>query len=784
MRLSYLSSALLTWAGCSGTAAAFLSYGHISILPAFLYGAAAALLVLGLGRLSSRQRILALGLLALAGLLLAWHWRTGLSYSADALSYTFLDTFSDPYHLDLDKPFLADPALGGGDALTALLLALVWCFAAGAWHAVTRLVCAVLSLLVMLLGLYFAVEPPLYAVLLSTAYWASIPVLALRRRVPAAEGLSLLSVLFMGMLLLIAMPPSRYKEPDLLSSLSDTIIAWTDGSWFHGGSAFSAVMTGTEGRGRLGASDGLRYTGRQMIRISSIPEAHRLYIRSWIGSRYEDNQWKDLPDARYADVQSLFDHNQGAWYNQSAWLMEIAAQNPSIADALNGYLKDPPALASRRHFFSVPMVYEYTDQLFLPYDISFAADRLFRYDRAPETKDGKAYEAYQWAFPLSAAYALVREGQSGDPYWRAYQHMEADYRHFAYDAYTDVPDQVRAALSSQLAIPQVTTDEQKRQWIRTVQKYLSDYYTYTIRPGRTPENADFISYFLQEQKEGYCTYFASAGVMFLRAAGIPARYVTGVTVGPEEWAGGSRTPEGYVQMDVNDRHAHAWAEIYVDGIGWRPVEFTPGYTGSEDPIPTPPENRGKSDSPEPPQQPEKPKDTPQQPNAPQHNDQSQPDQSQQTPPKMPQQPQTVPAPAPGGTSLTGFLGLLLLLAAVLAGAFWYIRRRLQTIPHLLSRAETDQDVERIFAYLLRLTAWAGHDAPKDSYRLWALQCEKDPRFIGLSSFLALALKARFSGAPLSPAEREEALQLAAAMRVRCLTPLTGRAKWSFLLRSL
>ncbi len=779
MNWSILSLSLLTFAGCAGAGTAFLSYGGLSLLPALLYGLLSALAVCALSRVSGRHRLLFFLFSGAAGLLLLWHWREGLLHSGAVLSTSFLDTFAAPYHLDLDKPFLMDPAIGGGDAETAALLLLAWCFAAGAWHPLARLLCGALSLFLTLCGLYFAVEPPLFTVLLSAAYWASIPVMAMKKRNGTAEGAALLSVLVMGTLLMAVVPPSRYKEPDLFSRVSDTIAAWTDGSWFHGGSAFSTVMTGTEGKGRLGETEGLRYTGRQIIRITSPAAEHRLYIRSWVGSLYEDSQWKLLPESRYQTVSRLFENNQGAWYNQPAWLMEIANQDPAIASAMNGYLKNPPDFPSRRQFFSVPLVYEYTDQLFLPYDISFAAAGLFHYDQAPVSRDGSAYEAYRWSLPLSAAYALTREGRFDDPYWRAYVNMERDYRTFAYDAYTEVPDSLRPVLTAALPIPKASTNEEKRHWIRTVQKYFSDYYTYTIRPGRTPEGEDFISYFLQTQKEGYCTAFASAGVMFLRAAGIPARYVTGVTVGADELSQADRTAEGYFTMDVNDRHAHAWAEMYVDGIGWRPVEFTPGYEGGEDPIPTPPENRPDSSSPDenqqnpepdPPQQDQQPGETPQ----------------RQNPPQPPAAQRPAPQPVLAGHSgnLSGILYALLALAALAGAAAWAIRRRMGKAERILRSAASPAERSRIFAYLLRLTAWAGHGAPSRSYAAWADLCGKDSRFAGISRVTALLMKARFSGTPFTEEEQQETLRLIGDMRRRCLSPLKGWEKWKFLLRSL
>jgi protein-glutamine gamma-glutamyltransferase len=71
---------------------------------------------------------------------------------------------------------------------------------------------------------------------------------------------------------------------------------------------------------------------------------------------------------------------------------------------------------------------------------------------------------------------------------------------------------------------------------------------------------DSVDEFLFEQKAGYCEHFSSAFVVLMRAAGIPARVVTG-------YVGGYRNPLGnYWQVRRSD--AHAWAEIWLPDRGW------------------------------------------------------------------------------------------------------------------------------------------------------------------------------------------------------------------------
>jgi len=72
--------------------------------------------------------------------------------------------------------------------------------------------------------------------------------------------------------------------------------------------------------------------------------------------------------------------------------------------------------------------------------------------------------------------------------------------------------------------------------------------------------------FLFDRKQGYCEHFSSAYVVLMRAAGIPARVVTG-------YAGGYRNPIGGYWLVLNS-DAHAWAEIWLPSRGWVRVDPT------------------------------------------------------------------------------------------------------------------------------------------------------------------------------------------------------------------
>jgi transglutaminase-like putative cysteine protease len=83
----------------------------------------------------------------------------------------------------------------------------------------------------------------------------------------------------------------------------------------------------------------------------------------------------------------------------------------------------------------------------------------------------------------------------------------------------------------------------------------------TPLPGR-----DGVDEFLFDEKKGYCQHFSSSFVVLMRAAGIPARVVTG-------FAGGIRNPIGDYWV-VRNMDAHAWAEVWFAGRGWVRVDPT------------------------------------------------------------------------------------------------------------------------------------------------------------------------------------------------------------------
>lgn len=79
--------------------------------------------------------------------------------------------------------------------------------------------------------------------------------------------------------------------------------------------------------------------------------------------------------------------------------------------------------------------------------------------------------------------------------------------------------------------------------------------------------------FLRDYPEGVCRHYALTATVMYRALGIPARF----TCGYSAQIGSANTP-----TKVYGRNAHAWVEVYIDNIGWIPIEVTGGTTDSND----------------------------------------------------------------------------------------------------------------------------------------------------------------------------------------------------------
>lgn len=96
-------------------------------------------------------------------------------------------------------------------------------------------------------------------------------------------------------------------------------------------------------------------------------------------------------------------------------------------------------------------------------------------------------------------------------------------------------------------------------------RFTREEFVYTLRPGALI-GAHPVDEFMFNTRRGFCEHYASAFTVLMRAAGIPARVVTG-------YQGGQLNPISD-KLIVRQSDAHAWSEIWLPGEGWVRVDPT------------------------------------------------------------------------------------------------------------------------------------------------------------------------------------------------------------------
>jgi transglutaminase-like putative cysteine protease len=105
---------------------------------------------------------------------------------------------------------------------------------------------------------------------------------------------------------------------------------------------------------------------------------------------------------------------------------------------------------------------------------------------------------------------------------------------------------------------------------RAIERYLISDGGFTYNIGADYTRADkAIEEFLGDEREGFCTQFATSMALLSRELGLPSRVVYGATTGKE------KEPGEYVVTGYN---MHTWVEVYFPSVGWYPFDPTPGFS--------------------------------------------------------------------------------------------------------------------------------------------------------------------------------------------------------------
>lgn len=325
--------------------------------------------------------------------------------------------------------------------------------------------------------------------------------------------------------------------------------------------------TGGMSGGKLGGISNVRPDYLTDLVVSFVPYGNdAIYLKGYTGGIYGDNQWLSLYDEsglNGKDDQTIFEE-------------ESLRQEMLV-------LKNNWGRYSGNGFMRIKNVGADTAYLYYPYYTKFGNYSIYNNHNLLSSTQGLSYgqEVDYNFYPK-----IVWEEKLGNT--RACDIDISDVN----PVFLDVPEKnekVIADICDEIGLDKNMTENDI---VDAVAVFFSDNYPYTLRPGQTPRDEDFINYFLTTNKKGYCAHFASSAVLIFRHMGIPARYVEGYAFSMESVFASDEAEDliasdfysGYsaigdapvMKVEVSDAQAHAWVEVYIDGFGWRNVEVTPG----------------------------------------------------------------------------------------------------------------------------------------------------------------------------------------------------------------
>lgn len=335
----------------------------------------------------------------------------------------------------------------------------------------------------------------------------------------------------------------------------------------------------------------IQYSGKEVMKLTvdTVPKKG-MYLRGFIGKDYQGTYWSEIDKQAFLEAAS-------SWQIEDMGTKEIEQEVGNLVYSML-YEKEKSRIFSLMYkkkgkkkksksylskikieYIDVPGQYAYLpyftdmgDSLFIDGDgIMIRPENQERnalYTRGFCKHSGNYYKNLS----MDYFYSLPDE-------WRWEEKnliLEQQYAKYVRQQYLNIPTttpQLENVCKQFFNANRGKGSINEKTTTRFIRKYLKNQASYSMKLKRVPYGQDFIEYFLYTQKEGYCIHFATAAVLMYRMLGIPARFVEGYVVWPEDFV---KNKDGTYTASIPDNRAHAWAEIYYDGFGFIPVDMTPG----------------------------------------------------------------------------------------------------------------------------------------------------------------------------------------------------------------
>lgn len=283
-------------------------------------------------------------------------------------------------------------------------------------------------------------------------------------------------------------------------------------------------------------------------------EKGKYYLKGYVGSEYHGNRWEPLEGKEYGEkYEGIFNRYRADGFHPLAQLYSYCE---AAGRQQNGLEKE-----EKEGTIVVENTGAYERYQYLPYGVDFLSiqslDTLYRdlnlqkkfWSNREDEKNTYKICMIDEDSLLKTAGVDWQKQTITDEKVRAYADMEMDYRKFVKKHYLALSKKAKEEVAPY--VPQ-----KKDNLVSFIEKIRSSL-----------KNAG------KEKGDWDALQYASLATLAFRVANIPARYVEGY----EAVTSDEKDANGNYRADVTGQNAHAWVEIYCDGVGWLPVDVTPGH---------------------------------------------------------------------------------------------------------------------------------------------------------------------------------------------------------------
>lgn len=305
-----------------------------------------------------------------------------------------------------------------------------------------------------------------------------------------------------------------------------------------GGGSGSGGMAGSTvgGENPMGGGDGSDGEGTVVMQVAS-PNKGALYMRSHSYGDYDGRNW-NMPENELPSILNI---------NPFTFTSSALAKTNSGINKLGETRNVMITMIAEQYPYMLPY---YTSEAYIPDGAETDDNRVLANMKAGDyIVISYTYYDYLSSDILSVSSELAM--------------YESIYGEYAHKTYTGVAEDTARGLRAYAEKYGITGDEENL--VELIAECVREAAKYSLSAPEVPEGEDGVLYFLNTSKLGKCSHFATAATLMYRAFDIPARYTVGYMVDIQNTS----------TVDVTDKNAHAWVEVYIDGIGWVRMEVTP-----------------------------------------------------------------------------------------------------------------------------------------------------------------------------------------------------------------